>query len=660
MIAETEPPLHYQPNVARLERAGKLPLLDFDDTSSQAKADREQNERILEILYEPEVPWFKVLTPTQWKAEVTDVIEGYLSKLVAEYRVADGASGDPASGLLVDIVPPSEITTWAAISASKEGYEKDFDNYRYPFEMQSLLYKRTWTGLVKEKAYTINTFFKFHDGWRQLGFPDSLESLEQLLGCYISHNAGGTMLYIGTSTGEHAITNAVNILNNLLECATAISGHLHHLIHNEREGKAKFVYRCLSHVGLLPTTYASGQDIQIERRLLKSAVTIRIAEKNKNAWVADRTTYSYKQGIRLNATKPFSAFTGYRYKCKEASAISNLFREAERLILKHEQTEQLGPGSDPSTACEGDSASLCMGTQPTEEASSYESLLDTNVANRPSPRLSSQGISNDFSRSEDLICFDEAVSCPQGNSPSINQPSLLDDCQPSELMKLPPMSFVSMAPSSQTLPRSRTHCAVPPRGYGIAKNMSTSSRPPVEGEAARLLEERIKSLASMMQFAPGRGTIRLKFGRFYGVNFGPAKIWVESGPCWKTEQCLDDLEQATPSGNLRFSPVLSTIGPDADAIVGTSTPIPMWTDPIIQVMFQITCTFQGDTFFVEINADTFHYTCRGPTVELDYVLVHCPQHPWDMKVCGDSSKNLDSSEIHQVFGQIIVNSLRCL
>ncbi|EFZ00518.2 hypothetical protein MAA_04295 [Metarhizium robertsii ARSEF 23] len=561
---------------------------------------------------------------------------------------------------------------WAALLTSQEDYGRALDNYRYPAAMQALSYKQTWTGLVMEKGYTFERLTKLPDGWHHLGFPDSFEGLGPLLDCDMSHNLGGTMLYLGSNAGEHAITKAVAILDNLLQCALTISDHKHHLIYNESEGKTKFVYKYLSQIGLLQTTYATSQDMKTEYRLLRSAVTIRTATKRKDGWKSDSTSYPCKGGIEPKKTKSFSVFNGYRYKSKEASAISNLFKKAEVLILQDQQATQQGPNVDLLTACEGGSSSPGMGTASTDGIS-HTTLLKTTITSRFSPRFPTRHASNDSLKSENLICFDEDINidCSRGQLSSKQQQSLLDDCAPIELMELIPLSSTSTTlplestqNDNQSLPSSHMASPLPPGDCSMEKTIHSSGRPRVDTEIARSLEERIKSLASMMQFAPGHATVRLKFGRFYIVNFAAEQVDVTSdfngpfsGPFRRMANLLDDLEDATPSGHLRFSTVLSTIGPDADAIAGTSTPIPMWTKPVIEIILRVTCNFKGETFFVEINADTFDYTCQGPVIELGSVLVHCPQHPWDIKVCGDSSKNLDMSVLHRVFGQIIVNSL---
>jgi hypothetical protein len=174
------------------------------------------------------------------------------------------------------------------------------------------------------------------------------------------------------------------------------------------------------------------------------------------------------------------------------------------------------------------------------------------------------------------------------------------------------------------------------------------------------LRERIKSLAAMMQFTPGRVSIRLKFGRFYMINLVAAEVDVGSGPYQSKNSLRKLLDETTSSGNMRFSTILTTIGQDADTIVGSSLSIPEWENPTTQVTYQIECSFKDEEFFVEVDANTFGYTCRGPSLEIGSVFIHSPGHAWDMKVCGDSSKNLDESTIHRAFGDIIVKSLHLL
>lgn len=165
---------------------------------------------------------------------------------------------------------------------------------------------------------------------------------------------------------------------------------------------------------------------------------------------------------------------------------------------------------------------------------------------------------------------------------------------------------------------------------------------------------------STVQFIPGYVSIRLKFGRFYITDLGPAEVDVGCGPYRNMDKILESLEAETQSTNLHFSTIISTIGPDADTIVGTSAPIDMWVRPNVEIQYRIECSFQQKTFIVDIDGDTFDFTCHGPSFEMDSIIVHCPRHAWDMKVCADRSKNLDLSPIHRILGEIVVKSLHVL
>lgn len=181
-----------------------------------------------------------------------------------------------------------------------------------------------------------------------------------------------------------------------------------------------------------------------------------------------------------------------------------------------------------------------------------------------------------------------------------------------------------------------------------------------KGGTKHLWESYIKSLVSIAQYAPGHVRIRTKFGRFYVTNLCASRVDDGRGPYHKMAEIIEGLEAATLTGNLRYSTILSSIGPDADAIVGASAPIPKWQGLVLDVAYQVECEFNGKRFFVEIDSETFNYTCRGPELEIGSVFVHCPQHAWDFKVCADSSENLDASLIHRTFGKIIATSLHVL
>ncbi|KAK2606137.1 hypothetical protein QQS21_003420 [Conoideocrella luteorostrata] len=550
-------------------------------------------DELFEILYEPDVPWFKVIALLSLQEEVTRTIEAILLEIV-EQECGQLDTQVASAGVRVGGDTQSRVMPWSTFEISP--YEPGIEQYQFPVAFVDYCFKAAWTSLEDIPNWHLNHFLTtlgHHNPCMDFG---SIESLKKLLGCDISYNAKQTRLYIGCNSGQQVVEDAVVTLDNLLQLAVSIMQNTHHIICAEDCKSKKFSYKWLSHVGLSRTTYAPLSQLPQRENLLnfQSAVSIRAKVKNSQGnWVCDNTQYKQKES--LGVPQPFSRFKGHAYMRKQAISISDQIEKVQGLLLLEKEGMNYSPSSwqagtplsDRSQRCESSDTSLAP-----SDAQHGGSEIPKQEAGRPSPRLYQ-------AESEDLICFDG--SSPSDESESTNQEptgpvpcSLLDDIRPVE----PHPSVIkpdSMKPKTPDTP----------------------------------------------------GPERPK----------PSQVDVGSGPQWSSNGLLKILAQV-PDGKTRFATTLSTIGDDADIIAGTGTCTSSHWNPLTtEVTYQIECTYDGEQLVVEIDANTFEYSCRGPNTETGRTFIHCPGNAWDMKATVSQSRNLSLSNLHSTIGQAIVDSL---
>lgn len=182
-------------------------------------------------------------------------------------------------------------------------------------------------------------------------------------------------------------------------------------------------------------------------------------------------------------------------------------------------------------------------------------------------------------------------------------------------------------------------------------------------------ESRVRSLTSILRVAQGYVSLELKFGRIYFKELRESAVSNGSGPSHPVDaflEALHDVKRLNPE-RIKFSPVLSTHGSDADALI-SMCPLgePKWELFRTQTIYEFTCYLDvdeddGGPFRVEMNADKIDnkhlYVCRGPKSEISSLLLHCTHRAWDMKVSAARSDCFPSGSRPQKFAKSLVDSV---
>lgn len=186
----------------------------------------------MEILYEPDVPWFKIIAPAAHQAEVRLYFETCLENMLElesglvrqdfdddlEDDFDDEAEDfDPRADVKI-VVSDAHIIPWVLHQDKIHTDTTDYDNHRFPELLSKLRYKRVWRGLESIDGLTLTKLLsKYNFLW---GYGDAtigLEKLSEASRCQITHNMCGTLVYVGSDKHANSPESAIRKLRNLFD-----------------------------------------------------------------------------------------------------------------------------------------------------------------------------------------------------------------------------------------------------------------------------------------------------------------------------------------------------------------------------------------------------------------------------------------------------------
>ncbi|QUC17841.1 uncharacterized protein UV8b_02082 [Ustilaginoidea virens] len=508
----------------------------------------------------------------------------------------------------VDVDAGSRLVPWSSWLQTQcfSGFEK----YQYPEPTCKLAFKRVWRGLENLPPLTVDNLLGTCSIWSHSVTPLNFEGLAKLLGCRLFHNVRKTVVYIkGDSFG--AVEQALKILGHLLLIAET-TNKKHHLVYAEDAAQLKYVYKWLSQVGIMRTTYLPRplrtkdlpKTLNQEGPKLLGAVCIRAAERTQeNDWVSDKTQYKDKE-VTPSAAPLFSAFKDYAYTKKFPANISGQLEEVKKLLETYNDAE-------------------------------------------PQSRKESCSVSGDVQSLSDTMDYEEdfeVVDCNPGAVETIPPKDLLDDDSPVELSSYAAScSILVPSPSKETLFQS-------PHKFNTDKREKS--------HFMHILGDRVGAMCSVIPLCPGYITISARFGRCYLNDIRSSLVDVGSGPHWTMKELLNEMESKQTCQYIRFSSILSSFSTCADLIVGTGGSSSSWNLLTTQVTYLVECELKEDEcFIIEIDAETFNYSCRGTAVQIGCTFIHCVRQAWDVQVEVNKSSNLNLSPLHCRLCKVIVDSL---
>ncbi|KAL7790977.1 hypothetical protein V8C37DRAFT_383033 [Trichoderma ceciliae] len=384
-----------------------------------------QKGELAEILYEPDIPWFKCITSVGYQALVTGIIQDLLLQLV-EMEVGpldfDPLEDNIGDGILhSDVVMKASeprMIPWAMYKSLGSEIYDTFVDYRFPDTMASLPFKAVWRGLQNSSGASVESLLSaFRSLSKTENVPITAHDFALSNNCQISYNMRENLVYIGCYESIATVDKTVRKLEAMLNLlASKIKVTSHHIL-PEGPDALKITYRWLSHTGLHKATFAvrsSNVAISDEYKLLLNAAVIRTEKKDKHdRWIPDNTVYPLKGVPQLEAGQTFNAFKGYVPRPKAR------FVKLQALPYMHRSQhvkEETGSSLD-----EAEGSKSFRGPVQTDPEISYTPVIDNLGLNSSELSMGGYGVTSNRELRDDCGLFAyQQPSISNNPSPKLN------------------------------------------------------------------------------------------------------------------------------------------------------------------------------------------------------------------------------------------------
>ncbi|KAH6606427.1 hypothetical protein Trco_005580 [Trichoderma cornu-damae] len=306
---------------------------------------------LAEILYEPDIPWFKCITTFGYREPVAEAIQDLLVELMNmevepiafdPLEVHDAGDGLAHPDVAMKTSEPRMMPWMVYKSLGKDIYD-NFVDYQFPEIMAALPFKSTWRGLQNSTGASIETLLSsFCHLSKSENAPLTAEDFALLNDCQISYNMRESLVYIGSFKSMAVVDKAIQRLEAMLDLLVCISippftattaspeasnarkaskpDLISHCILPEGPAAVRLTYRWMSHIGLDKATFAvqsSNSAIADEQKLLLNAAVLRTEKLDRHGrWIPDDTIYPRKDVPQSEPSHVFDAFKGYAPRSK--------------------------------------------------------------------------------------------------------------------------------------------------------------------------------------------------------------------------------------------------------------------------------------------------------------------------------------------------------
>jgi hypothetical protein len=180
----------------------------------------------LEILYEPEIGWFKCISSQDARpnieefiqAQLEDIIEGDILMMDPDDH-GEGLKDEYGNLIDIDIISDdNKVLPWATYTDKASTNLGEYDPWRFPAIMGSKPFKDVWRGLERlqtpSKRYQ-QLLIHAAELCGSVEMTYTAESLGKLFECDIQYNMKQTLLYIGSRDKEH-LAGVLSRLDNIV------------------------------------------------------------------------------------------------------------------------------------------------------------------------------------------------------------------------------------------------------------------------------------------------------------------------------------------------------------------------------------------------------------------------------------------------------------
>lgn len=300
----------------------------------------------MEILYEPELPWFKCISFSYHREEIADFIKRHLVQILDHetqpvdpdlHNEADEDDKDIRPDIqLVNKIP--QVIPWCMYTDTDDVPPSHYDACRYPVPIVYMANKAVWRGFEDVDTWSVEDLFKrIGRLGRALEVPSTCQQFGRFFDSEATHNLNNTTVYLGNDKSAEAVTRASGALDMLFDCLVSSSStpryetmadilqqqqpvNSAHLILTEGKGPFKICFRWMSHVGLNHSTFAQPGPLLDENKSLKSGTTLRAQKRVQGTFLGDPTTYPLPGAKLPHHDILFTPFEGYSFTKKQPSA----------------------------------------------------------------------------------------------------------------------------------------------------------------------------------------------------------------------------------------------------------------------------------------------------------------------------------------------------
>ncbi|KAF4124084.1 hypothetical protein GMORB2_5800 [Geosmithia morbida] len=323
---------------------------------------RDHLDGLLEILYEPGGPWFKLISDKAARLDITYFIEDLVADIAQnEVNIATvdpkSVQGSPLQQSRkrsdVEIMADApRMLPWSTYKNSPPDIQL-YEAFTWPEEISTAPYRLIWRKLEQypQLNHLDELLAKAAETWMALEVPRNLEDAEESLGCNAVWNLKNTVLYMSSYDSMDAVTNAAEKLDLVLKVLFSDESYpfTRHVI--IADGAPKLGYRWISHMGLAGRIHHS-LDREVPIDITKTVVLRTAEETEKDHWVIDKTSYPHPRNPNAVSSRQ-SIVASVRHRGQVDPVIKTWAENVSRATARlHQKAPSIHSNMDEGQASE--------------------------------------------------------------------------------------------------------------------------------------------------------------------------------------------------------------------------------------------------------------------------------------------------------------------
>ncbi len=179
-------------------------------------------QKLTEVLYEPDVPWFKCISQVYQKETVCETIVAILGSIVDDDAdIID--EEDTGGGDVAIVADDPKVMPWATHTKSDWCDLGFSDASVFPEPLSSVAFKRLYRGLEtsRQKLSLEQLLSRCREILGPVIAESSTTDFYTIDSCPVSCNMSHSLVYIGSNESQSALETVVSKLNTLVEISVS-------------------------------------------------------------------------------------------------------------------------------------------------------------------------------------------------------------------------------------------------------------------------------------------------------------------------------------------------------------------------------------------------------------------------------------------------------